>query len=200
MQLLIATSNQGKIIEIQESLQGLGITIAVPTDFGITAVPHEHGETYEENALEKARFYFNQSHIPTLADDSGIVVEALEKELGVHTRRWGAGPNASDEEWIQYFLRRLEHEKNRRARFVCCLAYIDAAGSEKVFTGTCDGTITQTLQSTYLPGLPISACFKPDGFDTVYSAMSMSDKNAVSHRGKALKNFREYLQQGDWVS
>lgn len=194
MHLLIATSNAGKIIEIKESLSGLPIIVKSPIDFGITESPHEHGDTFEANAIEKARFYYKKAKIPTLADDSGIIVEALEKELGVHTRRWGAGPKATDKEWIEFFLERMRHEKNKRAHFVCCLALIDENGQETIFHGTCDGVITQELEAGYLPGLPISGCFKPVGYDRVYSAMSTDQKNAISHRGRAVEAFKNHLQ------
>ena len=195
MNLLIATTNRGKIIEIGESLAEWGVHLVSPSDIGIMEAPHEHGETFEANAREKAHFYHAKAGIPTLADDSGILVEALQKELGVHTRRWGAGPRASDEEWITYFLERMRREENKRAHFVCVLAYIDAAGTEHLFRGTCDGIITPTLEASYLPGLPISACFRPDGFDCVYSAMSVQEKNSVSHRGRAMKAWREYVEK-----
>lgn len=193
-QLLIGTSNLGKIQEMQEALGSHSINIVSPKSLGILESPKEHGATFHANALEKARFYFERSGIPTLADDSGILVEALAKELGIHTRRWGAGSNASDEEWIKYFLERMKKEKNKRARFVCVLAYIDAKGKEHIFEGTCDGEITETLEADYLPGLPISACFSPDGFDTVYSGLSVTEKNRISHRGRAMQKFAEHLK------
>ena len=186
MKLLIGTSNKGKIIEIKEALDGLNVQILSPADVGITEAPHEEGDTFQANAIQKAHFYFDRTKIPTLADDSGIIVEALEKELGIHTRRWGAGPEASDQEWIEFFLNRMKKEKNKRARFVCILAFIDEAGKEFFFEGTCDGIITETLEADYLPGLPISACFRPDGCTNVYSAMPIEEKNRISHRGRAV--------------
>lgn len=150
--------------------------------------------TFEANALQKARFYYEKAKLPVLADDSGIIVEALEKELGIHTRRWGAGPKATDEEWISYFLERMGNEKNKRARFVCALAYIDEQGQEHLFEGTCDGVITKSLEADYLPGLPISACFRPDGHKAVYSAMNIEQKNSTSHRGRALRSFQKFLE------
>ena len=194
MQLLIGTKNTGKIIEISEALSGLSIECIDPRSLGINEDPEETGLTFTENALQKAHFYHERSGLPTLADDSGIIVEALEKELGIHTRRWGAGANASDQEWIDYFLKRMEKERNKRARFVCVLAYIDANGKAHLFEGTCDGVITNTLEAEYLTGLPISACFKPHGHDLVYSAMSTVQKNSSSHRGKALGAFRKFLE------
>lgn len=195
MDLLIATTNPGKVIEIKEALSGLSLEIKTPSDFDILSPPHEHGSTFEENALEKARFYYGRTRIPTLADDSGIIVEALKEELGIHTRRWGAGSDATDEEWIGYFLERMRGESNKKAEFVCTLAFIDAEGTEHLFEGTCNGVITDTLEADYLPGLPISACFRPNGFDCVYSAMNVNQKNSTSHRGRALQKFRTYLEK-----
>ena len=192
--ILIGTSNVGKIQEISESLRNLPVEMVTPLDLPyIEETPIETENTFAKNALQKARFYFERSGLPTLADDSGIIVEALQKELGIHTRRWGAGPEASDQEWIEYFLNRMKKEKNKRARFVCVLAYIDAAGKEFFFEGTCDGVITETLEAKYLPGLPISACFRPDGFPQVYSAMSVEEKNRISHRGSAVTQFQEFM-------
>lgn len=194
MKLLIGTSNKGKIIEIKEALSGLPMEFLSPEDAGITTAPYEEGVTFVANALQKVRFYYEKAKLPVLADDSGIIVEALEKELGIHTRRWGAGPKATDEEWISHFLERMRKEKNKRARFVCVLAYIDQQGKEHLFEGTCDGVITDTLEARYLPGLPISACFRPDGHKVVYSAMNIEQKNCTSHRGKALRAFQKFLE------
>lgn len=181
-------------MEIRACLQGMPLGILTPADIDPTlAPPPESGSTFAENAAQKARYYHVFSGLPTVADDSGIIVEALQDELGTHTRRWGAGPAASDEEWIAYFLKRMEREKNRRARFVCHLAHYDAGGNLHVFEGVCDGEITPELEAAYLPGLPISACFRPEGYDLVYSAMSIEQKNSTSHRGRALRDFRSFL-------
>jgi len=195
MKLLIGTNNRGKFIEIADVLRDLPLTTITPQDLSIVGDPSETGSTFEENAMQKARFFHEQSHMPTVADDSGITVEALDGELGVHTRRWGAGPAASDEEWIEYFLRRMKQEDNKRAHFICCLAYLDAEGSMQTFEGRCSGVITDTLEADYLPGLPISACFKPDGCECVFSALNIEQKNCTSHRGKASQLLRNFLKQ-----
>ena len=195
MQLLIGTSNKGKIIEMREALSGLPIEIVTPADVGITDVPMEEGETFAQNAGQKARFYYQRSGLATLADDSGIFVEALQNELGIHTRRWGAGPDVSDHQWIAFFLERMRSEENKRAQFVCSLCFIDASGNEHLFEGVCDGIITSEVETDFLPGLPISACFRPKGHERVYAALTVEEKNAVSHRGKALKLFSHYLNQ-----
>lgn len=194
MKLLIGTSNKGKIIEMREALTGLNLEIVTPLDLNVTEAPKEEGETFADNAREKAWFYHQWSGLPTLADDSGILVEALQNELEIHTRRWGAGANASDHHWIEFFLERMREEKNKNARFVCNLCFIDDQGKEHLFEGVCDGTITEELEADYLPGLPISACFKPEGYDHVYSALSVNEKNAISHRGRALNEFITYIK------
>ncbi len=197
MKLLLATSNRGKAQEMREALDGLGLDLLDLNDIPTIDAPEETGETFSANALQKAKHYFHASGHATIADDSGIHVEALEGELGIRTRRWGAGPGASDKEWIEHFLERMKRERNKRARFVCAIAHVDRKGEVHVFEGTCDGVITDELEAEYLPGLPISACFRPDGYDLVFSALSVPQKNVVSHRGRALLSLKEhFLQRG----
>lgn len=194
MRLLLATTNAGKAIEIREALSGLAVECLTLKDIpSIKAMPEETGTAYIDNAKQKAIFCYDHAGLPTLADDSGIVVEALAGELGIHTRRWGAGKDASDEAWIAHFLHRMSKEPNKRARFICALAYIDGDGTLHTFEGETTGAITETLEASYLPGLPISACFKPDGCGKVYSALTVEEKNALSHRGKALGKLRGHL-------
>ncbi|MDA1208462.1 MAG: hypothetical protein O2904_00325 [bacterium] len=194
MQLLIGTDNAGKVTELSECLAHLPFDILTPKRLEIELPPPEEtGSSYTENAMLKARYYYNATGIPTLADDSGIVIDSLEGELGVHTRRWGAGADATDSEWIEHFLERMSKEENKRARFVCTIAYIDPEGRVHVFEGVNEGVITDKLEAEYLPGLPIAGCFKPDGHDLVYSAMSVDQKNTVSHRGMAMQQFLEHI-------
>lgn len=181
---------------MKSALADLPLELFQPLDLDIFDEPEETGTTFGENAIQKARFYFDQSnHMPTLSDDSGILVEALQNELGIHTRRWGAGKQASDTEWIKHFLQRMSIEPNKRARFVCCLCYMDADGNEHLFEGACDGVITEALEADYLPGLPIAACFKPEGANQVYAAMGLEGKNQWSHRGRAMQKFIDYLKE-----
>ena len=193
LRLLIGTNNPGKVIEIADLLHGLPLAVLSPKDLQISSDPDEPGDTFAENALIKARHFAELSGLPTIADDSGIHVEALAGELGVRTRRWGAGPTVSDQEWIAYFLKRMENEENRRASFVSVIAYVDADGAEHIFEGRCDGVITSTLENDFLPGLPFDGCFRPDGFNCVYGGLSTEQKNSTSHRGKATLAFREFL-------
>jgi XTP/dITP diphosphohydrolase len=197
VKLLLATSNNGKVTEMREALNGMPFELLDLSQMPPPLIPSpdETASTYHENAILKAKHYFDAHGIPTVADDSGIVVEALQDELGVQTRRWGAGADATDAEWIEHFLDRMKKEKNKRAKFLCAIAHVDTDGTVHVFEGTCDGTITEKLEADYLPGLPISACFRPDGCEYVFSALPIELKNSVSHRGRALKEFRGFLQR-----
>lgn len=196
MNLLLATTNKGKATEIREALAGLTIEIVLPTDLTPPIeMPEETGTTFRDNAMKKAQFCYDQSFIPTLADDSGIIVEAMRDELGIHTRRWGPGKDATDEVWIKAFLERMAMEENRCATFVCVLAYVDASGRIHTFEGKSEGVITSSIEAPYLPGLPLSGCFKPNGYERVFSALSIEQKNSTSHRGRALMAFRKFLAQ-----
>lgn len=197
MKLLIGTANKGKFIEMKEAMKGLEMELLSPMDLGIMESPTETGNTFEENARLKARFYREKSRLPVIADDTGIIVDALKNELGVFTRRWGAGPDATDREWVDFFLDRMSREENKNARFICCLCYIDEKGEERIFEGTEEGTITETLESDQMLNLPLSSCFKPKGSDRVFHAMTTEEKNAISHRGKAVRQFIAYMGSSD---
>lgn len=193
MRLLIGSHNDGKIIEIGHALEGLPLELTNAKQLELDE-PVEDGGTYRENARIKAEFYSNETGLPAMADDSGIVVEALRGELGVDTRHWGAGSEATDEEWIAAFLARMENETNRKARFVCTIAFHAPGKQTEYFEGFCDGEIARSVEAPYLPRLPISGCFRPEGYAAVYSALTPDEKNAVSHRGKALQLFRRRLE------
>ena len=193
MDLLIATKNPGKFKEISASLAALPVNFLSLEDLGIQDDFDEVGESFEQIALDKARFYAGLSGLPTVADDSGIFVEALAGELGLKTRRWGAGAEASDGEWLEHFMQRMKDEKNRKAKFICAAAW-SSPDSEKVFLGESEGMITDTVEAPVQHGIPLSSVFKPLNYDKVYSALTADEKTAISHRGKAFKALLEYAQ------
>jgi len=219
--LLIATTNQGKFREIFEVLGKLDVsnggTFRVislrdlcDSDecFGVEDRSfsmsdfdglEEDGETFSENAMKKAKFYHEKTGLLTVAEDSGIIVSALDGELGVKTRRWGAGEKASDEEWIEFFMKKMSGEKDRSAKFVCCACVcgeVEVGGGDicAVFEGETSGKITEKLEAPILGGLPLSSCFLPEGREKVYAALSAEEKNAISHRGKAMGKVLEFLR------
>jgi len=194
--ILIATTNIGKFNEMMEVLYPLKefFDFVSLKDLNITDKAVEDGDTYLDNARIKAEFYHNIAGIPTIAEDSGIEVCALKGELGMHTRRWGAGEHASDEEWIEYFLKRMESYEDRRASFKCTAFYIDSDGAKYHFFGECPGVITKQLEAPILTGIPLSSCFKAHGCDKVYASLQNVEKNKLSHRGKAMKKLYDHLK------
>lgn len=191
--ILIATRNAGKFKELMEVLEPLPFKFVSLNDEKIEGDILESGQTYEENAALKAEYFGKKADLPTLADDSGIVVEALSNELGVQTRRWGAGEKASDEEWLNHFLARLADESNRQAHFISVIALYWPGQSTQTFRGECKGTILKKPAVKLEPGIPLSSVFKPDGKEKVFSALSKHDKNEISHRGQAIKKCAAYL-------
>ncbi len=199
-ELLIATSNKGKFEEMMEVLEDLPYKFLFLKDLDISSDGLvEDGDTFRENAYKKARFFHDMTGLLTLAEDSGILVDALPGELGVKTRRWGAGEFAGDEEWIDYFMRRMEREEQRTAKFVCSACLLDGSArtidDAQFFEGETRGVLTNDLQAPIISGIPISSCFIPTGFNKVYAAMSKHEKNSVSHRGKAMWEVRKSLEE-----
>ncbi|MBT4516658.1 MAG: non-canonical purine NTP pyrophosphatase [Candidatus Komeilibacteria bacterium] len=184
--LLIATHNIGKFTEIKKQLEVLDIKIVSLSDLGIKEDFEETGETFEANAMGKAKFYYNLAKIPTISDDSGFAVDALNGEPGVHSRTW-PGYEASDEELLQMLLYKMKDvpDQERTAKAVCVIAFYN--GEEEIITrGEEYGTISKKVESKIEKGLPYSAVFFSKGYNKVFSQLSIEEKNAISHRGIAL--------------
>ncbi len=197
MTLFIATSNEGKFREMSEVFARLSVELQSLATLGITDQVEEDGSSYKDNARIKASYFHNRTGLPTLGEDSGIVVDALAGQLGMHTRRWGAGADASDEEWLDHFMRVMEEHQEpeqRTAKFISHMCFMD--GEEEIHVvGQTHGLITHEVEAPLYSGLPLSSVFKPIGQTKVYSALSEDEKNEVSHRGKAGRKMCEYLKQ-----
>lgn len=202
--LLVATKNPGKFAEISEVLGSLPIKLLSLKDLNLKDEVEERGVTHEENAILKAQYFFEKTGLSTLGEDSGIHVDAFPGELGVQTRRWGGLEKATDEEWIKYFLEQMGRisDEKRGAKFVCFAALIlgrenkfTVASFENpaIFSGETRGIITKTLEAPLKHGIPISSCFRPEGFNKVYAALTTEEKNRVSHRGKAMHAVKIFL-------
>lgn len=191
--ILIATGNEGKRKEMLEVLSTLpDIEFLSLKDFPNTEDPEEIGNTFEENAFQKAQHFANFFEIPTLGEDSGLVLEAFPEKFGVRTRREFA--HADDQEWLRLFLELLDGAENRRATFYSASAFFDPrTRNAHTELGMCSGTIAEFPQAPLEPGIPVSAVFIPDGHDLVYSAMDKKQKNAISHRGWSMKGMKEFL-------
>lgn len=193
MKILIATGNPGKFKEIAGILAELNHEFVSLSDLKIDSKFEEIGDTFEEIALAKAKHFSFLSGLPTIADDSGIFVSALAEELGLKTRRWGAGEKATDVEWLEFFMKRMENEKDRSAKFVCAAAFVNGDDIFGHIEHT-EGVITSEVEAEIKSGLPLSSVFKPVPYDKVYSALSDEEKNKISHRGKAFKKLLKTLK------
>jgi XTP/dITP diphosphohydrolase len=182
-----ATSNAGKLREFQS---------AAP-DFGVRALPDpppppvEHGDTFEANAIEKARAYGAQVDGYLFADDSGLKVDALGGEPGVHSARY-AGPNASDEENNALLLERLRGIGNRTARFVCVIALVRGGALIKTFRGAVEGRIIDAPRGS--GGFGYDPLFYCEAFGCTFGEAAIDQKMRVSHRAIALKAMFTYLR------
>lgn len=192
-ELLLGTGNAGKTAEICASLDNLGIHFLNLAMFPEVKEVEETGPTYEANAILKARAYAEQFGYFTLADDSGLEVEALGGAPGVLSARY-AGPEASDDDRIDLLVAQLADlpGDNRRARFVCTLALADSSSDIiSVVHGVCEGTIISSRRG--VNGFGYDPIFVPDGFDRTFAELPSEVKNAISHRGKALAAMRAFL-------
>ena len=192
-ELLIATSNSGKLGEIRSVLGDLPIALLSLADFPDIQSVDEGGDSFAENAGLKAAGYAKQAGVLTLADDSGLVVDALKGAPGVHSARY-LGEQASYAERIRGLLTELNSlpDEARTARFVCALT-IASADSELVYRteATCEGLIADAPRGT--GGFGYDPVFIPRGFDQTFGELPATVKNRISHRGKALIEARKFI-------
>jgi XTP/dITP diphosphohydrolase len=142
LKLLLATNNQGKVREFQALLNGCGVELITPAQAGLKLDVHESGSTYEENARLKAVSFASASGLLTLADDSGLEVDALNGEPGLRSARY-AGDGASDTQRVNFLLEKLKGvpPEKRSAHFRCVIALAQASGKVQFYSGHCDGII-----------------------------------------------------------
>lgn len=197
MKIVLATRNKNKVEEIREILKMYlddeifsQIELLSSADFQIPEI-EEDGETYEENALKKAREVYKFTKLPSLADDSGIEVEILGGRPGVFSARY-AGEGATDEENNKKLLKELENVpiEKRKAKFKCVIAYVDSV-EERIFYGETSGKVI--FEPLGDGGFGYDPLFLPDGFGLTYAQLPGEVKNRISHRSKALQKFAEFL-------
>ncbi len=192
--LLVATNNTGKLAELNGLLAGLPLDLLSLSDIGCTVEIEETGATFAENAALKASGYARLEGIVTLADDSGLEVEALDNRPGVLSARYGGAELGFDKKMLM-LLGELEKTggKNRAARFVCSMAIADATG--KVLhsaEGICSGKIAQNPRGT--GGFGYDPLFIPDGFENTFGELSNDVKQQISHRFRAFCEIIPFLR------
>ncbi len=192
--LLVATNNKGKLAELNALLAGLPLELMSLNDIGGIDEIEETGSTFAENAALKAQGYARHARIPTLADDSGLEVEALNNQPGVFSARYGGGDLGFDEKMLK-LLAELEKTRDtrRQARFVSAIAIADAAG-EIVHSavGICNGKIAPSPRGSN--GFGYDPLFIPDGFEQTFGELSEAVKQKISHRAHAFEQIIPFLR------
>ena len=190
--IIVATHNPGKIVEIKEIINNEGYNILSAKEAGITVEAEETGTTFEENSILKAKAVWEQCHELVLADDSGLEVDALNKEPGVYSARY-LGEDVPYSVKNAVIVDRLDGvpDEKRTARFVCAVAAILPNGEEIVVRETMEGRIGYEERGKN--GFGYDPIFLPDGYEITSGEMPMEEKNEISHRGKAFRKMWQIL-------
>ncbi|MFL5751833.1 MAG: non-canonical purine NTP diphosphatase [Bacteroidia bacterium] len=188
MQLVFATANKNKAIEVEKLLPA-EFDILTLTEVNIREEVPETSPTIEGNALQKARYVYAKSGINCFADDTGLEVEALSGEPGVYSARY-AGEKKDPQANMNKLLLKLESQDNRKARFKTIIALI-IEGREHLFEGIIDGQIARTQKGS--KGFGYDPVFIPEGQDKTFGEMELEEKNLHSHRARAVKKLIAFL-------
>ncbi len=190
--ILAATANPGKAREIREIMADLPVEVLTLADFPWLPTCEETEATFAANARLKARFYNRITGLPTLADDSGLVVDCLDGAPGVHSARY-AGEGASDADRIAKLLAEMKARAcaDRAARFVCAVSFVDGGRERVAVEGRCEGEILPAPRGE--GGFGYDPVFLVPATGKTFAELPSTEKHALSHRGQALARFREQL-------
>lgn len=189
---MIATLNPHKLRELGGLLSAHSL---VPLPYW-AELPEELGETFEDNAVGKAHAAAAAAGLPAVADDSGIVVYALDGAPGVNSARF-AGDDATDEQNLSKLLGEMRDEQNREAAFVCSIAFVEPDGTKQVFHGRCEGRLLDSPRGE--GGFGYDPVFVPvdrNGDERTMAELSQEEKDEISHRGRATRELIEWLPPG----
>lgn len=196
MKVVLASKNAHKLQELQDILSAQGVEVILESAAGVDVEVEETGTTFEENSLLKARAVMEASGLPAIADDSGLMVDALNGAPGVYSARYG-GPGLDDAGRYRLLLENMRGVLDRKCRFVSAITLCMPSGDIVTARGECPGTLAYAPQGENGFGYdPIF--FVPEKKKT-FAQLTAEEKNAISHRGKALEAFqvklKEYLKQ-----
>ena len=193
MKVILASKNQHKLTELSAILSGLGFEIALESEYGLDIDVDETGTTFEENSLLKAEAVMKASGLPVLADDSGLMVDSLDGAPGVYSARYGH--KASDKERTAYLLENMKDvpEGKRGAKFVCVITCLFPDGRKIVARGECPGVIARAPHGEN--GFGYDPVFYLPELGMTYAELPSEQKNAISHRARALQDFCRKYQE-----
>ena len=191
MKFILATHNPGKLREMSDILSHLGVEVVSPADVGITVEVEETGSTFAENAMLKAKAICAASGLPAIADDSGLCVDALNGGPGVYSARYG-GEGLDDKGRYTLLLNSMRGQTTRAAHFACAIACAFPDGKTLTSEGRCDGAIA------FAPlgegGFGYDPVFLVPEKGKTFGQLTAEEKSAISHRGKALRDFSAKLE------
>ncbi len=191
MKFVLASKNDHKLAEMRRILDGLGVEVVLESDVGADVDVEETGETFEENSLLKAKAVMEATGLPAIADDSGLCVNALGGAPGVYSARYG-GEGLSDQDRYRLVLEALRGQLDRGAKFVSVVTACFPGGAVLTARGECPGTIA------YAPlgenGFGYDPVFFVPALRKTFAQMTAEEKNAISHRGRALEKFKTELE------
>ena len=193
MKVILASKNQHKLTELSAILSQLGFEIALESEYGLDIDVEETGTTFEENSFLKADAVMKASGLPVLADDSGLMVDALDGAPGVYSARYGH--KASDKERTAYLLENMKDvpEERRGAKFVCVITCLFPDGRKIVARGECPGVIARAPHGEN--GFGYDPVFYLPELGMTYAELPSEQKNAISHRARALQDFCRNYQE-----
>ena len=189
---VLASKNKKKLVEMQEILGEMGVKVLSQAQAGVDLEPEETGATFEENAVIKARAVSEASGLPAIADDSGLMVDALDGAPGVYSARYGGSHEYSDEYRWRLLLRNMEDKEQRGAKYVSVIAAVFPDGRVLTARGECHGEIAWAPKGD--GGFGYDPIFRlPDGRHM--AEIDLEEKNRISHRAKALEEMRKKLME-----
>ena len=191
MKYVLATANPGKVMEMSKILSELDIEIITRSELGINIEIEETGTTFLENAIIKAEAICAASGLPSIADDSGLIVNSLGGEPGVYSSSFG-GEELTAEERCKFLLSKMANMEQRGAKFVCTIVCSFPDGSKITAMGECPGKISTELHGA--DGFGYDPVFIPDEESKTMAELAPERKNSISHRGKALRDFSKLLK------
>lgn len=190
MRLVLASNNKKKLREMSDILSGMGHSVISMAEAGIDSQPEETGETFEENAMIKAKSAMECCGLPCIADDSGLMVDALGGAPGIYSARYCEG---SDLDRVMFLLKNMEGKSDRRARFVSAIACVFPDGRTICARGECPGEILTTLEGE--GGFGYDPVFYLPKEGMTFAQMPAERKNLISHRAAAMREFCEKLKK-----
>ncbi len=192
MKFVLASKNPHKLTELQRILGELGVEVVLESDVGVDLDVEETGETFEENSLLKAKAVMEATGLPTIADDSGLCVTALNGAPGVYSARYGGDDKGGYAHRYELVLEALKGQLDRSAKFVSVVTACFPGGDVLTARGECPGTIAYAPQGDN--GFGYDPVFFVPAMRKTFAQMTLEEKNSISHRGRALEKFKGELE------